>query len=282
MLTIISIVLLIVSLLIISFIIVKKFPALAILDVDNIPGQKEAKFKEEIIKKRLERDLAKWGAVFVRINNILNKIFSNPLQNALNNLRAWKISYQKSKKLSLGERKIKIQSLFREIEDDLKAEEWLEAENKLIEIISLDQKKIQAFVELADVYGKLKKWAEARQTLGYALKLIKANQRDEFFMMDVNLPEVYFSLSWVCDNLGDKVSALDNIQEALEFEANNPRYLDYALDLSIGENNLELAQRILERLKLVNPDNSKLAQWEQDIINLTQTNNENSFDNKIE
>jgi tetratricopeptide (TPR) repeat protein len=132
----------------------------------------------------------------------------------------------------------------------------------------LDQKKLPAFIDLADVYTKGKKWPEARQTLGYALKLIKANRRDEFFLDGISLPEVYFSLSWVCDNLGDKAAALDNIREALEFEANNPRYLDYAIELAITEKDKNFALLMLERLREVNPDNAKLADWEEEINSL--------------
>jgi Flp pilus assembly protein TadD len=77
----------------------------------------------------------------------------------------------------------------------------------------------------------------------------------------------------VCDNLGDKVAALDNIREALEFEANNPRYLDYAIELAIAEKDLNFANSMLERLRGVNPDNAKLLDFEEEINSLTaQTN----------
>ena len=53
--------LVILSLAVILFIIIRKFPALAILNVDNIPGEKEAKFKEKIIRQRVERDFNSLG-----------------------------------------------------------------------------------------------------------------------------------------------------------------------------------------------------------------------------
>jgi len=269
MLALISTILLIICLIVISLIIIKKFPALAILDVENIPGQKEAKFKEQIIKKRLERDLAKWGIVFLKFWNLANHFISGPLHQALAKLANLKEVYRKNKKLTLTQRRERIRELFRQVQDSLKDDNLEQAEASLIEIISLDQKKLTAFVDLADVYTKGKKWAEARQTLGYALKLIKANARDKFFADGVSLPEIYFSLSWVCDNLGDKTAALDNIREALEFEANNPRYLDYAIELAIAEQDKNFALLMLERLQEVNPDNAKLVDWAQEINNLT-------------
>lgn len=268
MLALISTILLVICLVVISLIIIKKFPALAILDVENIPGKKEAKFKEEIIKKRLERDLAKWGIVFLKVWNVLNKTVSGSLHKSLEKLAALKEVYRKSKKLTLAQRRERIRELFRLATDSAKDDNLEQAENSLIEIISLDQKKLSAFIDLADVYSKGKKWPEARQTLGYALKLIKVNRRDEFFLDGISLPEVYFSLSWVCDNLGDKAAALDNIREALEFEANNPRYLDYAIELAIFEKDKNFALLMLERLREVNPDNAKLTDWEEEINNL--------------
>lgn len=270
----ISIILVIICLIIIAMIIIKKFPALAILDVENIPGKKEAKFKEEIIKKRLERDLAKWGIIFVNIWNFFNKIISGTLHRSLERLVDIKESYRKSKKISLSQRRERIRELFKLSEENLKEDRLEKAEDNLIEIISLDQKKIAAFISLSDVYAKGKKWPEARQTLGHALKLVKANSRDEFFMSEVNLPEIYFSLSWVCDNLGDKAAALDNIQEALEFEANNPRYLDYAIELAITNNSKSFALLMLERLKESNPDNAKLIEWEEKVSSLASENKE--------
>lgn len=265
----ISIILVLVSLIIIALIIIKKFPALAILDVENIPGKKEEKFKEEIIKKRMERDLAKWGVVFVNIWNFFNKIISGPLHKALEKLTALKDAYRKNKKLSLSERREKIRELFRAAQDSLKNNDLEQAETSLIEIIGLDQKKLPAFIDLADVYTKGKKWAEARQTLGYALKLIKAHSHDEFFMGDVSIAEIYFSLSWIYDNLGDEAAAIDNIREALEFEPSHPRYLDYALELAVKNKTKDFALLMFDRLREVNPDNAKLTEWEEKIANLS-------------
>lgn len=278
MLATISTILVIICLIVIALIIIKKFPALAILDVENIPGQKEAKFKEQIIKKRLERDLAKWGIVFAKIWNFSNHFISGPLHRALAKLAILKESYRKNKKLTLTQRRERIRELFRQATDSVKDDNLELAETSLIEIISLDQKKLTAFIDLADVYTKGKKWPEARQTLGYALKLIKANRRDEFFLNDINVPEIYYSLSWVCDNLGDKVAALDNIREALEFEANNPRYLDYAIELAIAEQDKNFALSMLERLRGVNPDNAKLTEWEEKISDLKELEEEKEAD----
>jgi lipopolysaccharide biosynthesis regulator YciM len=273
MLTTISIIMVLIGLLIIASIILKKFPALAILDVENIPGQKEAKFKEEIIKKRLERDLSKWGQVFVKIWRFLNAITSGPLYKAYTKLKEVKDTYRRSKKLTLSERREHIRNLFRSAEDSLKADDLDKAEASLIEIVSLEQKNLPAFVELADVYSSGKKWAEARQTLGYALKLCKAS-KEEHFTGDITLQKIYFSLALVNDNLGDFTEALDNVAEALEIEPNNPRYLDLAIELAIQLKNKNYANDLFERLRDVNPENAKLVEIAEQIAILPEAQTE--------
>lgn len=266
MLTTISIILVLLGLIVIALIILKKFPSLAILDVENIPGQKEAKFKEQIIKSRLERDLAKWGGLFIKLWQVLNKAASGPLHNLYNRLKNLKEFYQKNKKLTLSQRREHIRNLFRIAEDSLKADDLDKAENSLIEIISLEQKNLPAFVELAEVYAAGKKWAEAKQTLGYALKLAKL--KDEHFIGDITIQQIYFSLGWVCQELGDYHVGLDNICEALELEPNNPRFLDLAIELAILDNNKKLAQELFDRLREVNPENAKLDDFREEIFAL--------------
>ncbi len=264
----ISIILVLIGLIIIAFIILKKFPALAILDVENIPGQKEAKFKEEIIKKRLERDLSRWGGVFIKIWQFLSSITSNPLHKAHAKLKEVKDVYRRSKKMTLSQRREHIRNLFRLAEDSLKVDDLDKAEASLIEIVSLEQKNLPAFFELADVYSTGKKWPEARQTLGYALKLCKASK--EHFEGDITLQKIYFSLALVNENLGDYKEALDNVAEALEIEPNNPRYLDLAITLAIEIKNKNYALSLFERFQEVNPENAKLAELAEEIYSLAE------------
>jgi len=269
MLITISVILVLIGLIIIATIIIKKFPSLAILDVENIPGQKEAKFKEQIIRARLERDLSRWGKVFIKIVHFINSITSGPLHKAYTKLKDLKDVYRRSKKLTLSERREHIRNLFKVAEDDLKVDNLDGAESSLIEIISLESKNLSAFISLADVYVEAKKWAEARQTLGYALKLCKVVNK-EHFTGDITLQKIYFSLSLVNKNLEDYTEALDNVQEALEFEPNNPRYLDLTIELAVLLNKKDLALEMFERLKEVNPDNAKLSEISEEISALPE------------
>lgn len=255
--TIISIILIAICLVVILFIIIKKFPALAILDVDNIPGQKETQFKDKIMKARLERDLAKWGKVFLKIKKIIDRFsFLKVLYLRLKTLAD---HYKKAKPLSWAERQERIKVLLEESETAEKEENLEAAEEKLIEVIRLDNQNLKAFRQLGDIYFLGKKYHEAKQTLEHALKLaitLKAKEDES---------EINFALAEISQDLDNLDAALNYIREALEIEANNPRYLDLLLELSIIKKDKKSAQEALEKFEAVNPENNKLNDWRERI-----------------
>jgi Tfp pilus assembly protein PilF len=272
MLITISIILVVICLVIIALIIVKKFPALAILDVENIPGRKEAKFKEEILKKRLERSFSHHGRFFLNIYNFFSQTLTAELHRLYESLQHWQANLRHSRQLTLTERRARVKELLKIAEDKVKAEELDLAEQALIEIISLEAKNTLAFARLAAVYEQGKKWPEARQTWEYALKLTKQQRRQQILPEEAPaLAELYFSLAGVYKNLDESEPALENIREALDIEPNNPRFLDFIIELALAEKNRDLAQEMLDRFLAINPENGKLVDWQAEIDNLKET-----------
>lgn len=270
MLTILSLILFILSLIVIAAIVLKKFPALAILDINNMPGEKEAKFKDRIIKQKVERDVAKINGSIARVWLFLSHHVSDFLKSSQDKLKKAKLNYKRSAKIPYGEKQQMIKELFVAYTDLLKKEKYNEAEEKLVEIISLDQKNLAAFFKLGALYDEQKKWSEARQTYEYALKLARQHKNDEEIMAELTIQEIYFSLAWVEREAGDLDAALENIREALELEPNSPRYLDLILDLSIIKKDKELAMISLEKLATVNPENNKLSDWKEKIESIQE------------
>ncbi|MFA5024518.1 MAG: hypothetical protein WC523_06225 [Patescibacteria group bacterium] len=268
MLTVISLILIGLCLVIILAIIVKKFPALAILDVNNMAGEKEAKFKDQLIKARVERDLVKVSGGLARIWLFLSKRLSAFLTSSQKTLKKIKLNYKVGAKIPWPEKAKRIKELFIAADDLLRKESYNEAEEKLVEIISLDQKNLSAFFKLAALYAELKKWPEAQQTYRYALKLAKQYSDDKSIMAEITVQKIYFSLAEVERENENFDAALENIREALDLEPNNPRFLDLILDLSIIKKDKELARRHLAKLATVNPGNQKLGEWEEKIERL--------------
>ena len=268
MLIIISAIILILCLVVVAAIVLKKFPALAILDLNNVPGEKEAKFKDQIIKQKVERDVARLSGGIARVWLSFSRYISDFLHYQQDRLKKAKLNYKSLAKISYGEKQKMIKDLFVSFADLLKKEEYGEAEEKLVEIITLDQKNLAAFFKLGSLYDEQKKWSEARQTYEYALKLARQYKDDEGIMAELTIQEIYFSLAWVEREDSDLDAALENIREALELEPNSPRYLDLILDLSIIKKDKELAINSLEKLATVNPENQKIEEFKSIIEKL--------------
>ena len=87
MYNIIPLLLILVSLSVIIVIVSRKFSVLASLDVDSIPAEKEAKFKERIISNRLKRNivksLAKASSVLAPLGRVIGDFFSAKLRKLL-------------------------------------------------------------------------------------------------------------------------------------------------------------------------------------------------------
>jgi len=265
MLTTISIILIIISCLVIFFIISKKLPALAVLDVDSLPEEKEARFKEQIMRQRLERDLGRIGAFFGRLWKWGQK-FSAGLHWLHDQLR--KIKLKQGARLSFRDKEEAIRKMAGEAEKAIADEDYSLAESRLISAIALDDRNLPLFLRLAEVYAELRKLADAKATYRYALKLMRQKKYDKDFLRGELPQEAYFSLAWVERDSGDYDGALDSVREALEFEPSNPRYLDLILDLGIMRKDKKLCEESLARLVEANPENNKIQEWQDKIDKL--------------
>lgn len=265
MLNIIAWILFLTSLLVIIIITIRKFSALSILNIDNIPGKKEAKFKERIMRQRLERD---FSSIFLKIEKrrrYLVRGISLFLKNYYSRLLKAKTNLKRYKKTSFTEKKEEIDILFIKTKNAQEHEKYEEAENYLIEIISLDSKKIKAFLNLSEIYRLGRKFKEARETLEHSLKLYQQLKKDPEMLEGVSITEIYFSLACICQEASMIDEALEYGFQALDIEPNNPRYLDLILDLSIIKKDKKLSLEIWDKLSLANPDNQKLSELKEKI-----------------
>lgn len=265
MYNIIPLILILISLGVIVFIVIKKFPALANLDIENMPAEKEAKFKEQIIGNRLKRNLVKWNSKVTRMVKPIGEASGDLAKWANKKLIEMRDSYKKELEVNNLDLNNKINQLFREIDDLIKKEELAEAEKRLIEIIGLDNRNIKAFRMLGDLYLEKKSFEEAKQTFEYILKL-KENEATGETSREDGL--IYFDLALACQSMDDLETAIANLQKALNIEPNSPRYLDTMLEMSIIKKDKVLAEKAYDKLKEVNPDNQKLSEFKKKIDEL--------------
>lgn len=256
---IIPLILICASLFIIILIVARKFSALANLDVENMPIEKEARFKEQIITGRMQKSLVKWkvrlGKFFGFIGGKLSTLFhftQKKLQEVKKNYSAEKVSLPVKDKESL------IKELFSKNENLNDWENFEEKESNLIKIIEIDPRHAEAFIVLGGLYLANKKYEEAKQALAHALKLLGNEEGDK-------QSEVYFDLAAVYRETGELDDSLETIKMAAKLSPNNPRYLDSLLEVSIMNKDKITALDAFEKLSAVNPENGKLIEFKEQI-----------------
>ena len=294
MLDIILILALVISLGFLIWLIVKKIPNLANINVSNLPEFKVKKKKEDILKTRLKRDLSKitrlWSGVSLPNKDKLFDFFKNKYSK-LKELEKDLRRRSNQKFASSLNKSQTIEKLMTEAKQLVNNEEYDQAEDILIDALSIDQYNLEVYRLLADVYNYKKEYKQAKETLQYLLKLTHsedagvfkslaeiAKQRgnlkeaEEEYVRSISLSNDnhlnFLSLAEVYLELDDQEQALETAKRALLLAPNNPKVLDFLINISIMSQDKELAEQYLEKLKEVNPENQKIAHFTEDIDKL--------------
>ncbi len=269
MYNIVPLILILVSLGIIIVVSIKKFSVLSNLDVDNIPAEKEAKFKERIIGNRIKRNIIKWWSKISRVIIPVFSWLSDFFKNYYCRLNELKKEYRPKLELSGDKKELSIEKTLIDVEELCRQESYEEAEKNLIDIISQDPINLKAFKKLADIYLEKKNFEEAKQTYEHILKLfetkILASNKVDY---NKQIAQIYFSLAEVNLEQDYFDEAIRRIEQALKIEPNNPRYLDIMLEISIMKKDKDLALDVYGNLEKANPENEKLEDFKKQIDEL--------------
>ncbi len=267
---------------VIIVIVVRKFAVLANLDVDTIPAEREARVKEQIIGNRLKRTYFKY---FHRVGRVFTPIGQGTVSGSrwiYKKLVEFKNSYDQEESKEQGGEDI-VAKLKIDADELIKKELFDEAESKLIEIIGIDSKNVPAFKDLGKLYYDRKDYHEGRETLEHVIKLLEQdydelkivvqNEENEensakLEEMKTRMSEIYFDLSLINKETESYAEAIKVINKALRLTPNNPRYLDIKLEISIMNKDKINALEAYENLVEVNPDNTKLAEWKEQVEEL--------------
>ena len=123
------------------------------------------------------------------------------------------------------------------------------AEQRLIELISLDQKNSEVYELLGNVYVKTKQYDQARQTFEYA------------HAQKPNDASIVTSLGELAMRRGEVELATQYFNMAVDLKPNNPKYLDFLIDASLLSGQKKLAVKGLKLLREANPENKKIDEF---------------------
>lgn len=243
--------------LVVLVVLIRKIPQLRVIDVNALPAERVKQIKEAIIMQRFQRIASKRldrvTAFFRAIGSLISRLGRRAVQRVYAMEQYYKKLQQGLGGSDHATDEGTIRRLMEEAAGFIKDEEYFQAEKRLIEIISHNPKHVKAYEELGDLYLLDKKYAQARETLSFAAKL------------DPKDASVQVSLGELEQKESNATAAVKRFATAVKLRPHNPRYLDFFIEAAIAAKDAPEARRGVSLLREVNPENQKLADFEQRI-----------------
>lgn len=237
---------------------VKKFPKVKALDLDAMIKHRQAQRKTSLAEERLMRKLASAKQTFYKMLRPVGQAITVGLRALFAAIKKTEERYRQAAKGGT-----KHESAQQTIGTTLQAAETLyndgkyaEAEKTYISAIAIDSTSIDAYRGLAKVYTALKDRPHAIETLTFLRQL---NPKDEAVWQEVG--RLYKEEGMLDD-------ALEAYEAAFELAPNNPKVLDALIEAAIANKFKFKAQVALDKLREVNPDNKKIEEYEEQILEL--------------
>lgn len=248
------------SFLVLAFYFIKKYPQLRMLAPESAIEVRDKRKKKEIIRGRLERAggvYASYAKKYVAapIGGVMQRV----VRTVAGRLTAAERVYKEKQKIQQA-KDITPDQLLVWVEEGrvlLQEGDFEKAEKKLIEVIGLDARCVPAYELLGQVYLKRKDYQLAEETFRFLLKLAKEDASVNAYMGEV------------LDARDRKEEALTFYEKAVELSPRNPRYLDFFISSALELKNRDLAEKGVLLLKDSNPENQKIATFEEEIAALS-------------
>ena len=243
-------------------IVVRKFPVLKTVDLDRVAKEHHARVKSNLTEERLRRKMTeaqqrvggRLRPLFGGVGKALHALYDKLVE--LERTYREKADAGKNGNASLVSHKNTVIDLLGKASEHIEEHNFVEAEKKYIEVIALDPRNFEAYKGLGEVYLQQQDYTHARAALSHALK-IKPDEAE----VNADVAQAFKELGRI--NLAQK-----SIEKALEIEEKNPKYLDIQIALALEAGDKQLAEKALQKLRAVNPENQKINEYEERILQI--------------
>ncbi len=297
-LTMIALGVLVISLIGLVVVIVRKFPTLATIDT-GATSAAIAERKSSLLEQRLKRKFqSAFGAVKTRGTPAVGKakaLWSQTQKKLVDleheyKVRSLPVFLNRRQRQQMNDEISEILAQAVALRDD---GEYAAAEDKALQAIRLEPRSVPAFELLGELYMTMKEYGHAKEVFHYLLKL--TGESDAIYehmaeadLADGRLEDAQTELEKAAD-LNPKITAyhldlarvyrqlqlwpkaLASIEQALSLEPNSPKILDEYIDISLGYGKKDFAADGIRRMKEVNPENSKIADWESQVSTMSES-----------
>lgn len=257
--------------LVLLIIVIRKFPDLVLVDVSTIPEERARELKDKLLADRLQR---RASGVLGRFFGFFKKIFAffaAVWKSIQDKVHQWEQRYRSRYRPVTKGRDMKetVKELIVEANRLLDNDEYNDAERAFLEVINVDKHNIDAYRGLGKLYYRQKEYQQSKEIYQFALKLmLEKKDAPDFEYENSDIAQLYYSLGLVFRALDAESLEFEYFSLAVENEENNPKYLDCLLEVAMKKKNKVVAEQVLDKLKEVNPNNSKLEDWAEQIKEL--------------
>ncbi len=273
---------------VILVILVKRYPQLTLLNVEEIQKVKQEKKKKEFWVKRAEE---KARETQKKMQSAFSPIWERIKQYQLV-FRKYVGKVERILLLHVQKRREQAPKVIKERQKE-EVRQWVKdgtfaleqndlelAEAKFIAAIRLDPRNVDAYRGLGDVYARLGQYAEAAETYQFLLKISPRDDQvyvrlaelaeqqgniedaiqyyQQAVLMNDSLSSRFAKLAELLKEVGEYETALAASREAVDLEPQNPKYLDNLIEVSILAGHKNIAEEALQQFRMVNPENQKI------------------------
>ena len=262
----------------------RKRKTLATINVERVPGVKDQQVKSRLLEAKLKRTVGKQLESVQKFVGWRSWKLSDGLGFLQQRLQQLEREYRRiiHKDLSSEVKKSKaIEDLLTNAREYLDQAEYAKAEEVLIDALSLNDQHVEAYFLLSRAYQGKKELDHARETMEYllrithnedpkvfeqlaALSMARGNLKEaeaeylRSISLDENNYRYYLELAGVYRDMEELANAMEAAKKSLLLAPNNPKVLDFLIELAIEQKDANQAEQYLDRLIEVNPDNNKI------------------------
>jgi tetratricopeptide (TPR) repeat protein len=266
------------------YLVIRKLPQLSNINIDRVPGVRDAAVKNKILEAKLKRDILQQLTAFQKFFGWQRLSLNSLMQSWRDRLLQLEREYKRitHRDLSSEVKKSKaLEDLLNNAKTYLDQEEYGKAEEVLIDALALNDHHRETYFLLVQAYQGKRELDHAKETLEYLLRLThhedpkvyqglaqisaergNLKEAEEDYLQSISLDEnnyvYYLQLADIYKELDEPDKALEAAKKSLILAPNNPKILDFLVEISILLQDREQANDYLDRLLEVNPDNNKI------------------------
>lgn len=262
-----------------AYFVVRHWKEIRLLDPRSIKEERQKEEREKLITRRFERVTADRLAAFQRFGRTVTKKTKESYKRTEARLQSFDNLYRKVKSpfaaMAPSQRE-RIKTLLAEARSLTRDLKWADAERRLLEVLSLDQRQSDAYKLLGTLYLRQKLYPQARETYEFLVKTRKADDatyaglaeiaeaEGNFQIAEAMLskaveasprqPHRHAELASFYVKRGTPAKAWLHAKRASELEPGSAKYLELSLETAILLGDRKEARARYNRLRLLSDD----------------------------